>query len=117
MTFNDVLEKYELKGASDKEIVRFMKHQFGMVVSYINEGHPIDTRDNLDNIGVALSQGLRWQGDNVLKVAVAALTDCNYHKEAAMIEEMSERCKWCGERMHTVIRAHHHTENGVDVTK
>jgi len=27
------------------------------------------------------------------------------------------RCRNCGERMYIVVRAHHHTEDGVDVTK
>lgn len=26
-------------------------------------------------------------------------------------------CAFCGEPMYTLIRAHHHTENGVDVTQ
>lgn len=28
-----------------------------------------------------------------------------------------EKCAACGERMYVLVRGHHHTENGVDVTK
>lgn len=31
--------------------------------------------------------------------------------------ELNETCAYCGEKMYTTVRAHHHTENGVDVTK
>lgn len=30
---------------------------------------------------------------------------------------VNERCKECNEPMYTVVRAHHHIENGEDVTK
>lgn len=30
---------------------------------------------------------------------------------------LKETCAHCGEKIYTVIRAHHHTENGIDVTK
>jgi hypothetical protein len=33
------------------------------------------------------------------------------------IAKMIGQCAWCGEPMHTLARAHHHTESGVDVTK
>lgn len=28
-----------------------------------------------------------------------------------------KRCAYCGEPMYTTVRAHHHTENGLDVTE
>lgn len=31
--------------------------------------------------------------------------------------EVIEKCAECGENMYSLIRAHHHTENGKDVTK
>ena len=36
------------------------------------------------------------------------------HPDLALLEE---RCAWCGERLYTIVRGHHHTENGKDVTK
>lgn len=34
----------------------------------------------------------------------------------ATLYDLEKRCKACGERMYTTVRAHHHTENGVDAT-
>ena len=31
--------------------------------------------------------------------------------------KVHERCAHCNDSMYTIVRAHHHTENGVDVTK
>jgi hypothetical protein len=33
------------------------------------------------------------------------------------IHAMIGQCKACGEPMHTIVRAHHHIEDGKDVTK
>lgn len=39
-------------------------------------------------------------------------------QELAQIKELlTEACKNCHEPLYTVIRAHYHTENGVDVTE
>lgn len=43
---------------------------------------------NTEKIGVELSQNLKWDGFAILEVSVAALTDSNFHKEAAIIQEM-----------------------------
>lgn len=43
--------------------------------------------------------------------------------ERELIEELERRdaaigaCAHCGEPMHGLVRIHHHTENGVDVTR
>lgn len=31
--------------------------------------------------------------------------------------ELSEKCQHCGDSMNGIVRVHHHTENGEDVTK
>jgi hypothetical protein len=33
------------------------------------------------------------------------------------LERLRERCGWCDAPMNVVIRGHHHTENGRDVTR
>ncbi len=30
---------------------------------------------------------------------------------------ITQKCAYCDEPMNTIVHAHHHTENGVDVTK
>ena len=46
---------------------------------------------NTEKIGIELSQNLKWDGIAVLEVAVAALTDCNFHPEAKVINEMIKK--------------------------
>lgn len=41
-----------------------------------------------EKMGIELSQNLKWDGFAILEVSVAALTDSNFHKEAAVIQEM-----------------------------
>ena len=37
------------------------------------------TLENLEDEGVRLAQALNWCGYSVLEVALAGLTDCNFH--------------------------------------
>lgn len=34
-----------------------------------------------------------------------------------LVSELRDRCAYCGDPMNVIIRGHHHTENGVDVTR
>jgi hypothetical protein len=75
----------------------------------------------LHDKGVALSQSLRWDGVAILEVARAALEDANFHGEAAIIDEMMAQenirlCNACSEPLYGLVRRHHHTEDGKDVT-
>lgn len=40
-----------------------------------------------------------------------------YLDEAAVKVSETGRCAYCGALMETMVRGHHHTENGVDVTR
>lgn len=42
-------------------------------------------------IGVKLAQDCQWQGDKILEISIAALTDANFHTEAAQVQAMYER--------------------------
>lgn len=46
--------------------------------------------------------------DNMKKLPVTDLS---------LPSELLETCAHCGEHMYTIVRAHHHTEDGKDVTK
>ena len=46
---------------------------------------------NTEKIGVELSQNLKWDGFAIMEVTIAALTDSNFHKEAAIINEMLKK--------------------------
>lgn len=46
---------------------------------------------NTEKIGIQLSQSLKWDGMAILEVAVAALTDSNFHPEAQVINEMLKK--------------------------
>lgn len=46
---------------------------------------------NTERIGIELSQSLKWDGLAILEVAVAALTDSNFHPEAKIINEMLKK--------------------------
>jgi len=42
----------------------------------------------LEKMGVELSQKLEWNGFDILRVSVEALTDANFHTEAKIINDM-----------------------------
>lgn len=42
-------------------------------------------------LGILISQHLGWDGDAILQVAEAALTDANFHSEAAEIAAMRHK--------------------------
>lgn len=50
----------------------------------------------------------------------AILASCDTMKEAEQVvgefNDLAKRCKGCGDQMYTTVRAHHHTEGGIDVT-
>lgn len=48
---------------------------------------------NTERIGIELSQNLKWDGFAILEVAVAALTDSNFHTEAKVINDMLGKLK------------------------
>jgi hypothetical protein len=39
------------------------------------------------------------------------------HDAGCMADRLAERCDYCAAPMYVVVRGHHHTENGVDVTR
>ncbi|MBZ0284462.1 MAG: hypothetical protein K8L97_27225 [Anaerolineae bacterium] len=43
---------------------------------------------NTAEIAADLSQQLKWNGFDILRVALEALTDANFHREAEVIEQM-----------------------------
>ena len=54
---------------------------------------PIESR-KITGLGIALSQYTKYDGIDILRIAAAALDDCNYHAECEallkMIEYLSE---------------------------
>lgn len=52
---------------------------------------------------------------------VRALTFRHIAGDVSLVDEnendLIAKCAYCGEDMNTIIRAHHHTENGEDVTQ
>lgn len=46
------------------------------------------TTPNTAQIAADLSQQLKWNGFDILRVACEALTDANFHREAEVIEQM-----------------------------
>ena len=51
----------------------------------------IKLRMDTHGVGVRLSQDCHWAGDKILEVAIAALTDANFHAEAARVQAIYER--------------------------
>lgn len=43
---------------------------------------------NLEAMGSKLSVDCGWNGLDILEVAIAALTDANFHQEAKVLEQM-----------------------------
>lgn len=56
---------------------------------YIAEQEPEDLE--LETLGLLISRFTQWSGDSILKVAIAALEDANFHTEAGELREMLER--------------------------
>ena len=54
---------------------------------------PIESR-KIEGLGIALSKYTNYDGVEILRIAAAALEDCNYHAECetllAMVEELSK---------------------------
>jgi hypothetical protein len=46
-----------------------------------------------DKAGTQLAHWALWNGEMVLEVTIAALTDCNYHTEAAEITNLLARLR------------------------
>lgn len=48
------------------------------------------TPELAENEGQALASKCSWNGDDILKICQAALTDANFHREAEVIGKMIE---------------------------
>lgn len=46
------------------------------------------TDENLENLGVKLSQALGWDAENIMRVAFSALTDANFHTLREKLERL-----------------------------
>lgn len=44
-------------------------------------------------LGIVLSKYFEWDGLKILEVASSGLEDANFHKEAALVDEMIEKYK------------------------
>lgn len=44
----------------------------------------------LERLGISIAQKCGWNGDKILKVCKAALTDANFHSESEIVEQMLE---------------------------
>jgi hypothetical protein len=44
------------------------------------------TTENLERVGVELAQAVGWDGDSIMQIAMAALTDANFHELRARLE-------------------------------
>lgn len=45
------------------------------------------TDENLEALGVKLSQALGWDAENIMRVAFSALTDANFHTLREKLEK------------------------------
>ncbi len=48
------------------------------------------TNENLERAGVELAQAVGWDGDSIMQIALAALTDANFHELRARLERAYE---------------------------
>lgn len=68
-------------------------------------------KETKENLLASLSEAMTKYGDypeavSALRIVGRAVDSIKY-----------DTCKACGEPMEALIRSHHHTKNGVDVTK
>lgn len=50
------------------------------------------TERELEGLGIALSQYVKWDGVVLMKILQYALTDANYHSEAVVVNNMIAQC-------------------------
>jgi hypothetical protein len=48
------------------------------------------TDENLERVGVELAQAVGWEGDSIVQIALAALTDANFHELRARLKRAYE---------------------------
>lgn len=76
---NDLLDKL----AKQKAVECFVKE-------YITPD--TQTERELEGLGIALSQYVKWDGVVLMKILQYALTDANFHSEAVVVNNMIAQC-------------------------
>lgn len=59
----------------------------------------LKTAAELEKLGTELARKLDWNGVQVLEVAWSALTDCGFHDEAAIVEQMAKALNASGNEL------------------